>query len=1395
MSTISVLPPAVRTYVHDFDARARRLALLRGIGIALVAMLGWFLACCLVDRVAQLGSTTRLCLLAAGVVGTGVLAWRTIARALRGEVDWARAAQHIESRTPEFGQRLVTVVSRLLGPAEHRGSDEMLQALLRDVNGRAERRDASKLLPLRQIAWPWVAVAILVAALAVLARVPGMNLPDLGRRFFLPLADVPPVTSTFLAVSTGSRDVVQSAPLRVEADVARMRAGAQVLLYVSGESGEEWSRNTMEPLPAAQRSDGGRFGFTLSSVDRDFRYYVTAGDARSRTFAVRVKRPPAVERFSIRYDYPAYSGRSALTVVNSDGLIEAPIGTRATVTITATEPLESAQLGVGAEKILMDRVDATGGGGADTDAKRMRRAVVTIAKDTRYSLDLVSDRHVRGAGPAGTMQIRAIPDGKPLVRLSRAGESLRLHPREILPLSFQALDDYGIESLVLLAQVNSAKPVEVPLEVRGDVRRQERGYDFDLATLPLTVGDVLSVSLAVTDSAGQRAGTEAVQVLVSPRSVDVATYQRIAELERSAGDAATLNEQLAAAAAALEESDRESASRSLAFLAAVNRSNRQLSGAAETATLMTKSMYRAIVNSRSPALSNALAGWIDEARVQAWMAEDLFRRADQPSGMGSESRGLLARSLESTRALRDEIRTVAAGERAVALLADRENLLASQKRADTAPQPADVQQRLEQSLRRAREDVAAGVREIGLDPAAQDLDAQLKARVETAQTLLRGKAVVDFAAVAKEWSLALQRDRTQPLVLDERLAAAAEAEAHRNDADLIRARDLNLAARAASRFESLAQADPSGRTISASMFDEFANAMAGVQREHELARLARSGQKPGQAERDAVHAVAESGRMLLQQWAGEALADGADAASLYGMPGRPSQLEEIALRASAETAARNYAAAAKLDSRLAGAVGGPASAATPGVATQPTSPAASTQPQLQPGTFHHDVQQAVKRAERLDTLGVDQQKLVEATTAPATQEAPTLAGRQREVAEAIAQVTNRPGRTMETPSSADPAASDPNWRGRATAAVVAAQESLAAMPQQLAAAQDVLPTWRDALARAEQARREASAMPDSTRQPAAQRAAAQAESDAAEAGQRFQERRKPVSPTAAQRLASSLEPFSPETDAAADLIAHGLLPALQRLEDAAVGGNVAGVARAADEARRTIDAAQRELAHAQDQLTDRDPLVAAKYFARAAAGSLGQSPPDLRAAQSRQRDVTDALALAWDRTVHEAAALRMAALPTMQSIYGSPLPAGGGRDTGAVASSPAPGTTSTPPAPPQQGSATESDSTPAPDWTRLRPRDAQAESGGMSVDPDPQGFEEPLRLYFQALAKLQSQAAVPATTQAAITTTTTSPPASPPPTTSTPASASAPATIPAPTTAPAPTTTTTAPAK
>jgi hypothetical protein len=234
-------------------------------------------------------------------------------------------------------------------------------------------------------------------------------------------------------------------------------------------------------------------------------------------------------------------------------------------------------------------------------------------------------------------------------------------------------------------------------------------------------------------------------------------------------------------------------------------------------------------------------------------------------------------------------------------------------------------------------------------------------------------------------------------------------------------------------------------------------------------------------------------------------------------------------------------------------------------------------------------------------------------------------------------------------------------------------------------------------------------------------AARQADQDRADAEERLRATALPVVPASAEALAAALAQFEPESTSAREIVARQLVPALQVFDQAAKSGDVGAAERAAAEARASIVSAQAELARAQQLFTERDPLVAAKWFARAAADSLSRNPPDLTAAQRRQLDASLALSRAWDRTIHQAAAQRLALVPSMQSLFGIPV------------------------APPTRGTPRGPDKAPAPadlasvrEWGRLRPRDMDELSTPMR-ESEPAGYETALQLYFQRLGQVQEK--------------------------------------------------------
>ncbi|MDB5171267.1 MAG: putative rane protein, partial [Phycisphaerales bacterium] len=1091
--------------------------------------------------------------------------------------------------------------------------------------------------------------------------------------------------------------IVQSEQLRIDADVQRL-GDSPLWLFITDDDAH-WSRYTMD------EAGGGRFGFTLNAVERDLRYYVTGGDAATRRFTVRVKRPPAVAQFRVRYTYPAYSARQPLSVVNTDGLIEAPTGSEALLTIVSTEPLQSALLTVGGDKVLMER----------TSLENVRQARLQIRRDAAYELDLISTREVHGNGPA-KMQIRATPDRPPLVRLPQAGQSLRLNPRDILPLSYQALDDYGLDSLAVHAQINGADAQALSLRLAGDRRKQEDTFNFDLASLSLSIGDVLTLNIVARDSAGQETESDSLHVLIAPRSIDLGTHERIDELTAAARFSAALADELEAAGKSIDEAEGKGDKRSSAYLASAGRANRHLTSASEAATLLRQSLLRTLAHSGSPEMSVALAGWADAAQSHAQLADDLFRQGGSATGMGPAPREKLRHSVEQARELFTQLRTVAQGERAAAVLADRENLEASKGK----PPPADPRaaDRLTKTLQRARDDINAGATDVGVNAGAPDADQQLRSRSEAAAGVVRSRQPIHFAQAAREWSTEMQRDPNQKLGFDARLSAAAQAEAVRPDADLVRAADLDLAGRAAGAVEAFAANSPHDKLAATHRLEEFAGAMGALQHVHSLTRQGVQGKNPDELR--TAHAAAVKARENMNRW----IADPAGRPKSSGpaLATRQGELEALALGAGADAAARDYQRAAQADDaltrKLTDAARNPARKSG---RTGDTDAAGAVRIEERVDRIERAHQQVVRTmaaAQKVDTLGQTQDKLTEETRAAKGKQPAELVGRQRTVAEAIAQVERQEAAAgFNAANSPSRDEDDPNWRGRATAALLIAQEQLAAMPQELASAEAAASARHEAADRAARARQEANAAP-ADRKPVAGRAADQAEMDAKAATDRLAKAIEPVAPQVAAELAGRLDPFAPEASAARDVVAKQLSAALTALAAAAMGNDLGAVSRATAEARAAMELAQKELARAQESFTERDPLMAAKWFARAAADSLAHGTPDVRTALAHQSNASVALSRAWDRSIHHAAALRLSVLPSLQSVY-APAPSPADRDTASLS-----------PLAPAFAAVR--------DWGKLRPREGDDLSAPLH-EADPPGYEEPLRLYFEAIGKAQEK--------------------------------------------------------
>lgn len=1199
------LPIAIERFVRRHVTRRRWLALVQSLGAGLFLALAWALLAMLLDRLFRMGPPIRLALL---IVGAAILLTPILLplwRLLRRRIDYLQGAAEIESAQGGFGQKLLTVVSQLHERDEYRGSPQMVQWLVDEVTRETASRRPGKALPWRAALRPWAGVVLLSIVLAVGAFVPWFGQGRLVRRLATPLAGIPPVSTTQISLEPGHIRLLHGQPLTIRAR-AKSLDGASLDILTSTDGGV-WSR-----LPMLAVSDS-EFHFNLPSVEQAFRYYITGGDAQTEVFQVTVLRAPAVAELALTYHYPPYTGRESWSQTTGDGIADALVGTRLHLRLTASEDLASAALVFGGEQVPLRQARS----------RQLFETELTIRQSQTADLVMTGAEGLAARIPR-VLTIKAQADRPPLARIIDPSSDLRLAPRDLLEVQSQFMDDYGVASASLQVQVNAQPPRLITVPVAPEPRRVDARTTIDLAEFPLSVGDIVVITATADDGAGQRAQRESRTIVIAPRSVDAARLRFIAELRRAlqlSGEVKRDLDQAVAGAQSMRDRPGDSLSDSL-------RARRSLGSASENALLLHQALLRAVARSPAPPVTTVLAALVDDARQVSALTERMAALdADgAPRRLVADAlRDLAAQFTPAT----TRLRTLADAQLSEVVLAERQNL-------KSLPPDKSGDKRWRDALKRAQQDQAANLQELGLQNGGPNLDERLQRRIESGAQLARDAARLQLADAAERWAEHLLDARPLPPPLSQRLASASSVQALRPDSDPVLARDYQLAARAVA---SLAQAE----------LDETSR-----QRIAELGAVLRlleedAAQRTGEPARP----EAEDARATLVQWAQAPTREPAD---------------DLPLQASAAMARRDYTEAAQLDARHAGA----------------SPEAARLAPEL---------------ARRLDAArAIDQSTRDQAAAAALTdRDAADTAQQQRRAADRIAAL--------------GPPAPGLDARRDAVSLLEKAQRDLAAFPGHLTDALKLATNYRDTQAAVAIARETLDEAPPE-RRGTAQRALTAAQSAATDARKTLDAALTSLSASRAEALATELRPLEPEAASARSALATRLQPALAGLAVELREGRGESAARSLREA---LEASQLALGEARQRILERDPLLAARWYAEAAAAALEARPPDLRTARQFQADTLQSLGRAWQDNLRHATARRLELSPAFRPILRSDA-AETVRSSRLSGLAPA-----------------------AREWGSLPQRLPDAVSGSARESDSP-AFQEPLKHYFDALNKAQDQA-------------------------------------------------------
>jgi hypothetical protein len=462
-----------------------------GVSVPLVML------ACLLDWGFHLDALVRLAALVA-ICGTALwLSYRYVMVPLVVRFRDLDIALRIEERWPGLNDRLASTVQFLrLPPADERiGSPALREATIQQTLKEAEVIDFRKVIePKPVLEALWFASITMLCALLLLLASPSMSTIAL-RRLFMPFGPDrwPQQTHIALIEKETPRKVARGDPFTLGVSVAkgdRVPAGAKaVYRFADGETMTESLRTAA----------GGIFRGRLESVNRPFRFSVTAGDDNTsiRDVAVAVVPPPAITQLTIRVVPPKYTGLPPELIETGHAQIRAVEGTVIELAALANKPIYKATLRVG-DEVAPAVMEFTAG--------RTRFSTsFTVKQSAPFWFELRDTEGFRNHEVV-RYELRASRDEAPRVVIDEPPNDRDVPAKATVPIAFTVDDDFGIHSARVLYKVatgDSEPSREVVLGLYSaepkdgrTVKHKEVRYEWDLTKLDIPAAPGATVTHA-----------------------------------------------------------------------------------------------------------------------------------------------------------------------------------------------------------------------------------------------------------------------------------------------------------------------------------------------------------------------------------------------------------------------------------------------------------------------------------------------------------------------------------------------------------------------------------------------------------------------------------------------------------------------------------------------------------------------------------------------------------------------------------------------------------------------------------------------------------------------------------------------------------------------------------
>jgi hypothetical protein len=448
-----------------------------------------------------LGTVGRTFFFLVLVGGGGYYFFTRIVPLILGRINPAYSAYTIEQSTPSLKNSLLNL---LLFRGQREAVPEVIYEALQQqaATGLSRAPVEAAIDRTKVIRVGYVLVAIVVLACLYLVLSPKSPLAS-ARRVLLPWSDLQaPSRVQIAALKPGDTQIVRGEHLVVSAEIEGNADDEPVLLVYSTDDGQTVEQSIPMHVPPEGYSYSAKLPESPDGVQSSLRYWITAGDARSRTYRAEVVSVPTLVVERIDFEYPSYTGLSARSSPSGD--IRGLEGTQVTIHARSNGPIDTASIDFDCD----GRSDRT----MRVEGSRATASFTLALNDDRtgpvsesYCLSLVDPSGARNRDPA-KHKIEVLADLPPEVELLAPQENeIEVPLNGLAEIEVRAVDpDFALRSVALQGIVGSQ--VALKQKLLDEERPGQFTAKFRLtpSRQGLKVGDRLEYWATAVDSKSPR---------------------------------------------------------------------------------------------------------------------------------------------------------------------------------------------------------------------------------------------------------------------------------------------------------------------------------------------------------------------------------------------------------------------------------------------------------------------------------------------------------------------------------------------------------------------------------------------------------------------------------------------------------------------------------------------------------------------------------------------------------------------------------------------------------------------------------------------------------------------------------------------------------------------------